>query len=353
MAPVERGRLPAGEGLTDGPAVGRDAAPARLRRRALVGAALAASAPAGRAAAQDAAYPNRPLRMVVPFAPGGSADLVARIAAQGMAEQLGQPVAVENRGGSGGVIGSEAVLAAPADGYTIAFHSLSSAVLNAALYRHLSFDIRRAFLPVSLVGLVPNIVVVNPKVPAATLRELVELVRREPGRLSYASSGAGTVVHLSGHMLAAMAGGEMVHVPYRGSGPAATDLVAGRVDLMVDTLPSTIPFVRNGQVRALAVGSPARNPSLPDVPTAAEAGLPGFESQNWHAVFVAAGTPAPVVARLEAATRAAVASPTTNRRLVEVGVEPRGGSAAELEAFWDAEMRRWLPVVRASGATAD
>jgi tripartite-type tricarboxylate transporter receptor subunit TctC len=251
------------------------------------------------------------------------------------------------------VIGSEAALAAPADGYTIVFHTLSSAVLNAALYRNIPFDTRRAFAPVSLIGLVPNIVVVNPRLPVATLRDLVELLRREPGRRTYASSGPGTITHLSGHMLAEMAGGAMVHVPYRGSGPANADLVAGRVDVMVDTISSTIPFVRNGQMRALAVGSPTRSAALPEVPTAAEAGLPEYQTSNWHALFVAAGTPAAVVARLEGAARAAVASPTTNRRLVEVGVDPRGSSAAELERLWDAEMKRWLPIVRASGATVE
>ena len=291
--------------------------------------------------------------MVVPFAPGGSGDIVARITAQGMSEALNQPIAVDNRGGSGGVIGSEAALAAPADGYTVVFHTLSSAVLNAALYRNIPFDVRRAFAPVSLIGLIPNIVVVSPRLPATTLRELVELVRREPGRRTYASSGPGTITHLSGHMLAEAAGGAMVHVPYRGSGPANADLVAGRVDVMVDTISSTIPFVRNNQMRALAVGSKTRSATLPEVPTAAEAGLPSYESTNWHALFVAAGTPAPLVARLEAAARAAVASPATNRRLVEAGVDPRGTSAAELETFWDAEMKRWLPIVRASGATVE
>ena len=306
--------------------------------------------------AQDAGaagYPDRPLRMVVPFAPGGSADIVARITAQGMSEALGQPVAVENRGGGGGVIGSEAVIAAPADGYTLAFHTVSLAVLNAGLYRRLPFDVRRAFVPVSLVGLIPNVVVVNPRLPAATLRELVDLLRREPGRRTYGSSGPGTVVHLSGHMLAETAGGAMVHVPYRGSGPANADLVAGRIDVMVDTLSSTLPFIRNGQMRALAVGSRERSAALPDVPTAQEAGLPGYESYNWHAVFVAAGTPAAIVTRLERAARAAVASPATNRRLVEVGVEPRGTTAVELESFWDAQMRTWIPIVRSSGATVE
>jgi tripartite-type tricarboxylate transporter receptor subunit TctC len=323
------------------------------RRRRLLGGVLCAPVFALPAAAQDAGFPSRPLRMVVPFAPGGSGDIVARITAQGMSEALGQPIAVENRGGSGGVIGSEAALAAPADGYTIVFHTLSSAVLNAALYRNIPFDTRRAFAPVSLIGLVPNIVVVNPRLPAATLRDLVELLRREPGRRTYASSGPGTITHLSGHMLAEMAGGAMVHVPYRGSGPANADLVAGRVDVMVDTISSTIPFVRNRQMRALAVGSPTRSAALPEVPTAAEAGLPEYQTSNWHALFVAAGTPAAAVARLEGAARAAVASPATNRRLVEVGVDPRGSSAAELERLWDAEMKRWLPIVRASGATVE
>jgi tripartite-type tricarboxylate transporter receptor subunit TctC len=326
----------------------------RPSRRGLLGSLAAAPLLSSPARAQDTAgFPNRPVRMVVPFAPGGSGDIVARITAQGMSEALGQPIAVENRGGSGGVIGSEAALAAPADGYTIVFHTLSSAVLNAALYRNIPFDVRRAFAPVSLIGLIPNIVVVSPRLPAATLRELVELVRREPGRRTYASSGPGTITHLSGHMLAEAAGGAMVHVPYRGSGPANADLVAGRVDVMVDTISSTIPFVRSGQMRALAVGSKTRSAALPDVPTAAEAGLPGYESTNWHALFVAAPTPAPLVARLERAARAAIASPATNRRLVEAGVEPRGGTAAELETFWDAEMKRWLPIVRASGATVE
>lgn len=328
----------------------------RRSRRRVLSSLLCAPLLAPPAEAQDAggsAFPNRPLRMVVPFAPGGSADIVARIMAQGMWEALGQPVAVENRGGGGGVIGSEAVIAAPADGYTLAFHTVSSAVLNAGLYRNLSFDVRRAFAPVSLVGLIPNVVVVSPHLPVATLRELVELLRREPGRRTYASSGPGTVTHLSGHMLADMAGGAMVHVPYRGSGPANADLMAGRIDVMVDTLSSTIPFVRNGQMRALAVGSRERSAALPDVPTAHEAGLPGYESYNWHAVFVAAGTPAAVVARLERAARAAVASPATNRRLVEAGVDPRGTTAAELEAFWDAQMKAWIPIVRSSGATVE
>jgi len=202
--------------------------------------------------------------MIVPFAAGGSADLVARIAAQGMSEKLGQTIAVENRGGSGGVIGSEAVLAAPADGYTIAFHSMSSAVLNGGLYRNLSFDVRRAFIPVSLVGMVPNIVIINPRLPAANLAEFIALNRANPGKYSYASSGAGTIVHLSAHMLASMAGAEMLHVPYRGSGPAMSDLLAGRIDMMVghaafrDPAGTRRPISRTRHGYAPAQPNPAR-----------------------------------------------------------------------------------------------
>lgn len=305
------------------------------------------------ARAQQAAYPDRPIRMVIPFAPGGAADVVGRITAQAMSEDLGQPVVVENRGGSGGIIGSQAALQAPADGYTIVFHTLSSAVMNAGLYRSMPFDLRRAFAPVGLVGTVPNIIVVNPGVPAQTLQDLIALVRANPGRITYASSGPGTIVHLSGHMLANAIGVEMVHVPYRGSGPALADLMAGTVQVMVDTLPPYVALVQSGQVRALAMASRTRSAALPDVPTAAEAGLPGYETYNWHGVFVAAGTPAPIVARLEDALRRAIAAPATRQRLIALGVDPRGTGAEELATFWDEQFRLWIPIIRASGATAE
>lgn len=303
--------------------------------------------------AQTAGFPVRPLRMIVPFAAGGAADVVARLMAQGMGEQLGQPVTVENRGGSGGVLGSEAALAAPADGYTFVFHTLSSAVLNAGLYRNLSFDVRRAFQPVSLVGLVPNVVLVNTRLPARTLQELVALLRASPGRYSYASSGNGTITHLSAHLLLGMIGAQALHVPYRGSGPALQDLAAGTADMMVDTMAGVLGLVQGGQIRALAMTTPRRSAVLPDVPTAAEAGLPGYESTNWHAIYATRNTPAPVVARLEQAAMEAVRNPAIRQRLEQVGVEPSGGSAADLARFWDAQMALWIPIIRASGATAE
>jgi tripartite-type tricarboxylate transporter receptor subunit TctC len=259
-------------------------------------------------------------------------------------------VVVENRGGSGGVIGSEVALAAPADGTTIIFHSLSSAVLNAGLYRNLSFDVRHAFAPLALVGRLPNVVIVNERLPARTLQQLLALMRQRPGRIAYASSGAGTITHLSAHLLASQAGAEATHVPYRGSGPAFADLLAGRVDMMVDTLASVIPAIRAGQVRALAVTTRSRSPALPEVPTAAEAGLPGYETYNWHAVFAHAATPTPILARLEAGAVAAVRGQAT--RLAEAGVEPRGEGAEALAAFWDAQLALWIPIIRSSGATA-
>ena len=292
--------------------------------------------------------------MVIPFAPGGAADVVGRIIAQGMAEDLGQPVVVENRGGSGGVIGSQAVLQAPADGYTIVLHTLSSGVMNAGLYANMPFDLRRAFAA----GRTDRHGAEHHRASRrgcrrSTLQDLVALVRANPGRITYASSGPGTIVHLSGQMLANMIGAEMVHVPYRGSGPALNDLVAGTVDVMVDTLPPYVALVREGRVRALAMATRTRSAALPDVPTAQEAGLPGYETYNWHAVFVATGTPAPIVARLERALRTAVAAPATRTRLVDLGVEPIGAGAVELERFWDEQFGIWIPIIRASGATAN
>ena len=322
-------------------------------RRTVLKALLAAPWLTQGALAQPETFPSRSLRMVVPFAAAGAADIVARLMAQGMTEALGQQVVVENRGGSGGVIGSEAALAAPADGYTFVFHTLSSAVINAGLYRNLSFDVRRAFLPLSLVGVLPNVVLVNGRFPARSLSELIALLRANPGRYTYASSGNGTITHLSAQLLMTLIGAQAVHVPYRGSGPALQDLAAGNADIMVDTLGGGPGLLEGGHIRALAVTSAHRSPSLPQVPTAAEAGLPGYETINWHGIFATQNTPAPAMARLEAAAMAAVRSPAMRARLVQVGLEPVGGTGAELASFWDAQLALWLPIVRASGATPD
>ncbi len=319
----------------------------------LLAAGATLALPVARPALAQAAYPSRPVRMVVPFAAGGAADVVARITAQALSEQLGQPVTVDNRGGSGGVLGSEVALAAPADGYTIVFHTMSSAVINAGLYRNLPFDLRRAFRPISLIGLVPNVVLVNARLPAGNLQELIALLRANPGKYSYASSGNGTITHLSAHLLLSLIGAQAVHVPYRGSGPALQDLAAGTADMMVDTLAGVLGLVRGGQIRALAMTTRERSPALPEVPTAAEAGLPGYETYNWHALFATQNTPAPIVARLEQAAMAALRLPGTRQRLEQVGVAPAGGSAEALGRFWDAQLALWIPIIQASGARAE
>jgi tripartite-type tricarboxylate transporter receptor subunit TctC len=322
-------------------------------RRALLLAAPALLTAGGARAQGAEGFPSRPIRLVVPAAPGGSADIVARLLAQGMQERGGQPVVVENRAGAGGVIASEHVAGAPGDGYTLAFFTLSAAVLNAALQPNLRLDIRRSFAPVSLVGMLPQLYVVNPRVPAQTLAELMALMRSRPGQVTYASSGPGTILHLGGHMLAMRAHATAEHVPYRGAGPALQDVIAGNVDFMVEGFPSLLPFVRSGQLRALALAAPRRSANLPDLPTTAEAGLADFEVANWHAVFAPASTPAPVVRRLEELVRQAMQVDAIRARLTETGLDLVGSTAAELEAFWDREFALWVPVVRASGARAD
>ena len=321
----------------------------RITRRATL--ASAALLPA--AARAQGEFPNRPIRLVVPAAPGGSADIVARILAQGMAERIAQPVVVENRAGAGGVIASEFVAGAGADGHTLGFWTLSAAVLNQALQPNLRLDIRRAFAPVSLIGVLPQLIVVNPRVPARTLMELVELIRSRPGRVTYASSGPGTILHLGGHMLAMRAGAPAEHVPYRGAGPALQDVLAGVVDFMVEGFPSLLPHVRSGALRALALAAPQRSANLPELPTTDEAGLPGFHVSNWHAVFAPATTPPALVARQEEIVRAGMAVPATRQRLTETGLDLVGSTAAELERFWDGQFALWIPVVRASGARAE
>lgn len=321
-----------------------------MRRRALLGTLLATPIihPSG---AQD--FPRQPVRLLVPFAPGGSTDVVARIVAPAMAELLGKPVLVENRPGGGGTIGAEAVVSSPADGHVLGFYTLSAAVLNAGLYRNLRYDTRRDHAPVSLVATLPMVLAAGRHVPAEDLRGLLALMRAHPGRITFGSAGNGTINQLAALLLFQRAGVEGTHVPYRGAGPAITDMIAGNVDVLIEGIPSLLPHVRGGQLRGLAVTSPARNPELPQVGTVAEQGLPGFEVANMMALFAPAATPPAVIARLEAAVQAAVARPEVQRRLLETGSTPVGSTAARLGQYWDEQLALWLPLVRASGATVD
>jgi tripartite-type tricarboxylate transporter receptor subunit TctC len=324
-------------------------APRRLLAVLLCSLCVAAPPPA-RAADPEPNYPSRPIKMIVPFAAGGTADIIARMVARYMPDELGQPVVVDNRGGSGGIIGSDMVAKAPADGYTIALHTLSSAVINSSLYKSLPFDIRRDFAPVILLVSSPLILVVHPSVPAQNLKELIALLRANPNRYSYASSGSGTITHLSAELFRGQAQVEITHVPYRGAGPAVIDLVAGHVHMMIDAPPGVLGHIRAGALRPLGV-TPQRLAQLPDLPTLAEAGLPDYRSYIWQGIYAPARTPEPIIQRLYRAALASLDHPETKARMADLGLDRVAAPPAEFAAFWDKELAFWGPIVRASGAT--
>ena len=313
------------------------------RRDVMLGALLAA--PALSVRAQGA-----PIRMVIPFAPGGATDVIGRILAPGMQEALGgAPVVVENRGGAAGILGAEAVLGAPADGQTITLFTITNAVLNAGMVKNPRQDPRNGFAPVSQVISMPMLLTVGKHVPAQNLQEFIALMRARPGRLTYGSSGTGGINHLGSHLLNMRTNTTAEHVPYRGAGLVFADMMAGNVDFLTEGIASQQQHVRAGSIRALAVLSRERSPLLPDVPTAIEQGLPDFEIMNFMGIFVHKATPPAQIARLEAATRAAVANPAIAQRLREAGTDPVGSSAADFNTFWQAQLAVWLPVVEASG----
>ncbi|HEV7267090.1 MAG TPA: tripartite tricarboxylate transporter substrate binding protein [Falsiroseomonas sp.] len=324
-----------------------------IPRRRLLAATGAAALPAGLARAQGAGFPSQTLRLVVPFAPGGATDIVARLIQPGMQENLNQTVVVENRGGAAGVIGSEAVLNAPPDGHTFIIYTMTNAILAAGLYRNPRIDPRRDFQPVSLVARLPMVLTVGKHVPANTLDELVKLMRERPGRLTYGSAGIGSLNHFGGHMLTSLTNTQATHVPYRGSGPVYADMIAGNVDMMIEGIASQVGYIRNGQVRAIATLAPERNPQLPDVPTAVEQGMPDFNIINFMAIFAPAGVPAPAVKRLEQAVRAAVHKEEINRRLQDAGTDPAGTTVEEFRAWYQAQLALWLPLVESSGIKLD
>lgn len=313
------------------------------RRDVMLGALLAA--PALSVRAQGA-----PIRMVIPFAPGGATDVIGRILAPGMQEALGgAPVVVENRGGAAGILGAEAVLGAPADGQTITLFTITNAVLNAGMVKNPRQDPRNGFAPVSQVISMPMLLTVGKHVPAQNLQEFIALMRARPGRLTYGSSGTGGINHLGSHLLNMRTNTTAEHVPYRGAGLVFADMMAGNVDFLTEGIASQQQHVRAGSIRALAVLSRERSPLLPDVPTAIEQGLLDFEIMNFMGIFVHKATPPAQIARLEAATRAAVANPAIAQRLREAGTDPVGSSAADFNTFWQAQLALWLPVVEASG----
>jgi len=313
-------------------------------------AALAELA-AGAAHAQGT-YPSRPIRYIVASAPGGIADITPRVLGPRLSEALRQPVVVENRPAGGIVTGGEAVARAQPDGYTLLSATPQVAIVQ-SMVKDLAFDPRRDLAPVALVGVVPNVLVAGPRTPARTLAELLELARRNPGKLNYSSTGAGTSVHLSAELLKYYAGVDIVHVPYRGAAAAMTALLAGDVDMMVDSVPPSLPQIRAGKVRALAVTSARRVPQLPEVPTMIESGYPDFEINGWSGVVTTAGTPPAIIARLEAEIGKALAQAETAAAFEKVGLTVRFMGAAEFGRFWDAEIAKFALAIKHSGAVKE
>ncbi|WP_137177334.1 tripartite tricarboxylate transporter substrate binding protein [Roseomonas sp. AR75] len=320
----------------------------KTTRRGAIGLASAAllARPAG---AQPLRFPERPVTIVVPGAPGGGGDFTARLLAEGLTPALGQTVLVENRAGAAGNIAATAVARAAPDGYTLLLAYSGSHVANPALFRNLAWDPIRSFAPVALVLKAPHVIVVRKDLPARTLAELIAYAKANPGKLNYASSGVGTIQHIGGEQLARQVGAPMVHVPYRGAGPAMNDIVAGTMDMIITTPPAVVGLVQQGAVRALAITSPQRHPMLPDVPTTAEAGLPGFELEAWFGIYAPAGTPAPVVARLSDAIRSVVQTEGFRRRALDSGTHVAFMNPEELAAFTRTELAFWSEVIERLG----
>ncbi|WP_424137867.1 Bug family tripartite tricarboxylate transporter substrate binding protein [Roseomonas chloroacetimidivorans] len=297
-----------------------------------------------------AEFPDRPVRLVVPFAAGGGTDIVARLVAARMGERLGQPVVVDNRAGAGGSVGSDLVAKARPDGYTILMATVSTHAINPALYRNLPFDPIRDFSPVSLLVTVPGVAVVGTDRPYRTAGELTAALQARPGTVTYGSQGVGGIGHLMGEMFARQSGGQAVHIPYRGAAPAMQDLVAGRIDAVFDTLPGVISQIRAGSVRPLLVASPTRLPALPDVPSAPEAGLSDFIAATWNALLAPAGTPSEAIRALNEAAVAAIRAPGLQEQLAGLSAEVVASTPEALGRFMREELDRWAPVVAASGA---
>ena len=316
---------------------------ARLLRAiplALAGAALLL----GGLCAHADTWPSKPVRLVVSYPPGGTVDAVARIVAPKLSAKLGQPVVIDNRGGAGGAIGGDLVVKSPADGYTVLLDA-SNHAQNPAL-RKMPFDTLRELAPVSLLVRVPNVLVVNPSAPFKSVADLIAQAKAKPGGINYASSGNGSAQHLAGELFASMAGVQMTHVAYKGGGPALTDVMSGHVPVFFASLASSLPFIKDGKLRPLAVTGKAHAPALPQLPTVAEAGLPGYEVYEWNAVFVPAGTPAPVVERLSKEFAATLKDPEVRGRLEALGAEVIGSSPAELDGFRRAEIAKWTKLAK-------
>jgi tripartite-type tricarboxylate transporter receptor subunit TctC len=312
--------------------------------------ALALLLPLG-AAAQN--YPHKPIRLVVPFTPAGAVDIASRAIAIELLKQLGQPVTVENKPGAGGNLGAAEVARAAPDGYTLLMTTSGIQAINPALYAKMPFDPNKDLVPVAALVSLNNVLVLHPSVPANSVKEVIALAKKDPGKWTYASSGNGTSIHMSGAMFTQLTGTDLLHIPYKGSGPAVTDLLAGQVNMMFDNIPSSLPHIRAGKLRALATTGAKRDPALPDLPTIAEAGVPGYESGVWFGIAAPAGTPKEIISKLNAAAVQGARSPEFGKRMKDLGYNLVPGSAEEMAAMLKAELARWAPIVKSTGAKID
>ena len=300
----------------------------------------------------DDHYPNRPVRVVVPFAAGGPTDIVGRIIGQKLSELLGQQFFVENKLGAGGNIGADTVAKSPADGYTLLVATVSTHAINPGLYGKMPYDPIRDFSPVAQVGVTPTMLGVHPSIPATDIKSLIALVKQNPGKYTYGSSGLGSILHLCGEQFKALAGGlDIQHVPYRGSAPMMNDLVAGQINMAFDATPTAMPQAQSGAIRALGAGMAERIRAMPELPTLQEQGLKGFECYTWNAILAPAGTPQPIIDKLAAAIKTALDDPAVFKRLQEAGVDPTlGRGPKETADFIKAELAKWAPIIKMSGA---
>jgi tripartite-type tricarboxylate transporter receptor subunit TctC len=303
--------------------------------------------------AQAQTYPNKPIRLVCPFPPAGAVDIASRAVAHELTQLLGQPVTVENRPGAGGNIGAEVVAKSPPDGYTLLMTTSGIMAINPALYSKIPFDPIKDFAPVSIVVSLNNVLVVNPSLPFKSVAEVIAAAKAQPGKLTYASSGNGTSIHLSGELFKSMTGVNLLHIPYKGSAPAVTDLLAGQVNMMFDNIPSSLPHIKSGKLRALAVTGAKRSQLLPELPTIAEAGVPGYDSYVWFGVAAPAGTPPEIIARLNAAMAKAAVSPGFHDRLTGQGYDVLSSTPEQMAESIRGEIAKWGRIVKASGARVD
>ncbi|WP_237173640.1 Bug family tripartite tricarboxylate transporter substrate binding protein [Paracandidimonas lactea] len=319
-----------------------------IRKMLFVSLAALAMTTGPAAMAQEAKWPSRAMNMIVPFPPGGPTDLIARVLAKHLGDQLGQPIVVENKAGANATIGMAAAAKANADGYTLLYNT-SSIALAPALYKQLSFDPLKDFDAVSSTAVIPMVLLTHPSVPASTVQEFVAYARKHPQQLSYGSAGAGNITHLGAFLFNQTTGIDATHIPYRGSAPALTDLVGGQVQFMANTLNDSLPFIKEKRVKALAITSIARNPAVPDVPTIAETVIPGFEMGAWQGIMVPAGTPTAIVTRLNSEIRKALQTDTVRAQLKLQGAEPLGATPQEYQQYIVAETKRLGDVIASAG----